>query len=162
MGCLLRFSASARVRVLLHVQRNGDSGSPRVVSSTIASNLFTSCGSEIRMGLRPAPGRRIRPFHAVPASISRIPLPTAFRDRPHARLTRLTPPYPKDLASLAAIRRLARSSSSGQTERNFALNSARVLTFQKNNADELSSLLTMLIPLFIYTALGTLRQGASR
>jgi hypothetical protein len=34
---------------------------------------------------------------------------------------------------------LARSSSNGQTARNFALNSARALTFQKHNADEHSS-----------------------
>jgi phosphate transport system substrate-binding protein len=34
---------------------------------------------------------------------------------------------------------LARSSTNGQTARNFALNSARALTFQKHNADEHSS-----------------------
>jgi hypothetical protein len=44
---------------------------------------------------------------------------------------------------------LARSSSNGQTARNFALNSARVITFQKNNADEHSPLLT-LFDTFIY------------
>ena len=98
----------------LVVQRSGDSGSPRVVSSIIASSLCTSCGSDWVIGLRPPPGRRIRPGQVNPASISPIPLWMALRDKPHARLTRLTPPRPKDLASLAAVRRRVRSSKCGQ------------------------------------------------
>src|SRR5208283_1430447 len=70
----------------------GDSGSPRVCESIIASKVSTSRGSDMVIGLRPAPGRRILPSHATPASISWIPLAIAFRDSPHARRTKLTPP----------------------------------------------------------------------
>ena len=69
-----------------------------------------------------------------PASSSRIPLWMALRDSPHARCTRLTPPWPNALASLAAVRRRVRSSSRGQTARNFALSLARVCTFHQHNA----------------------------
>ena len=48
-----------------------------------------------------------------------MPFAIAFRDRPHARCTRETPPYGNTKASLAAIRRRARSSSIGQTAANF-------------------------------------------
>ena len=137
-------------RVLLQVQRSGDSGSPRVVSSIIASSLCTSCGSDWVIGLRPPPGRRIRPGQVNPASISPIPLWMALRDKPHARLTRLTPPRPKDLASLAAVRRRVRSSKCGQMARNFALSSGRVLTPKQHNAEAAPARVTLLIPLFIY------------
>src|SRR6516165_7875751 len=125
-------------RVLLQVQRSGDSGSPRVVSSIIPSSLCTSWGSDWVIGLRPPPGRRIRPGQVTPASISRIPLWIALRDKPHARLTRLTPPRPKTLASLAAVRRRVRSSKWGQRVRNFALSSGRVLTPEQHNAAKCS------------------------
>jgi hypothetical protein len=46
--------------------------------------VSTSRGSDTVIGLRPAPGRRIRPSHATPASISWIPLAIAFRDSPQA------------------------------------------------------------------------------
>src|SRR6202041_2418940 len=140
-------------RVLLQVQRSGDSGSPRVVSSIIASSLCTSCGSDWVIGLRPPPGRRIRPGQVNPASISPIPLWMALRDKPHARLTRLTPPRPKDLASLAAVRRRVRSSKCGQMARNFALSSGRVLTPKQHNAEAAPARVTLLIPLFIYYSL---------
>src|SRR6516225_3061640 len=123
-------------RVLLQVQRSGDSGSPRVVSSIIASSLCTSCGSDWVIGLRPPPGRRIRPGQVTPASISRIPLWIALRYKPQARLTRLTPPRPKALASLAAVRRRVRSSKCGQSARDFALSSGRVPTPEQHNADK--------------------------
>ena len=45
-GCLRRVKASAMARVLLHAQRSGDSGSPRVCSSIIASSMLTSRGSD--------------------------------------------------------------------------------------------------------------------
>src|SRR5262249_46802039 len=111
---------------------------PRVCSSIIASSLSTSWGSDSVIGLRPAPGRRIRPPHVTPASISRIPLRIAFRDKPHARRTRLTPPWPKALASLAAVKRRVRSSNRGQIARNFAVSSARVFTLQQHKADKCS------------------------
>jgi hypothetical protein len=50
---------------------------------------------------------------AVPSSISRIPLAIALRERPQARWTTLTPPYPNAIASLAAMTRRVRSSSRG-------------------------------------------------
>src|SRR5215471_13933007 len=139
-GCWFRVRASAMARVLLQVQRSGDSGSPRVVSSIIASSLCTSCGSDWVIGLRPPPGRRIRPSQVTPASISWIPLWIALRDKPHARLTRLTPPRPIALASLAAVRRRVRSSKCGHRARNFALSSGRVLTPEQHNADRYSCL----------------------
>src|SRR5215472_9135786 len=151
-GCWFRVRASAMARVLLQVQRSGDSGSPRVVSSIIASSLRTSCGSDWVIGLRPPPGRRIRPGQLTPASISRIPLWIALRDKPHARLTRLTPPRPKVLASFAAIRRRVRSSKCDQIARNFALSSERVLTPEQHNADRCSCL-SYFIDTFIYLRL---------
>ena len=48
-----------------------------------------------------------------------MPFAMAFRDKPHARCTRDTPPYGNTNASLAAIRRRVRSSNIGQTEANF-------------------------------------------
>src|SRR5262249_32949883 len=95
----------------------------------------TRPGSVRSMGLRPAPGRRMRPPHDTPASISRMPLWMALRDSPHARCTRLTPPWPKALASLAAVRRRVRSWSRGQTVRNFAFSLASVFTLHQHNAD---------------------------
>jgi hypothetical protein len=43
----------------------------------------------------------------------------ALRDKPQARLTIDTPPYPMARASVAAIRRRLRSFNSGQTSANF-------------------------------------------
>src|SRR6516164_5021546 len=72
----------------------------------------------------------------------------ALRDKPHARLTRLTPPRPRALASLAAVRRRVRSSKCGQMARNFALSSGRVLTPEQHNADRYPCLSNLLISLF--------------
>jgi hypothetical protein len=41
-------------------------------------------------------------FYVDPASISRISVPMAFRDKPSARLIALTTPRPKDQASVTA------------------------------------------------------------
>ena len=136
-------------RVLLQIQRNGDSGSPRVWTSTISSNRSTSPGSATVRGLRPAPGRRMRPARgAKPASISRIPLEIALRDSPQARRTKLTPPWPNALASLAAIIRRVCSSSSGHTDRNFSVNSVSVSMHTQHSVTNYN-----LIPLFLYTAM---------
>src|SRR3990170_6956806 len=72
----------------------------------------------------------------------------ARRDNPHARCTTEIPPKPKLTASLAAIMRRVRSSKSGHTERNFCINSDRVLMLRKH-----TTITHKLIPLFIYTAL---------
>jgi hypothetical protein len=61
----------------------------------------------------------MRPGIEVPSAISCIPLAIAFRESPQARRILETPPYPKDKASLAAISRRPRSSSSGHTQENF-------------------------------------------
>jgi hypothetical protein len=53
-------SASANCAVLLQVQRNGDSGSPRVVGSISASNAVSKAGSLAVNGRRPPPARRTR------------------------------------------------------------------------------------------------------
>src|SRR3970282_180675 len=73
----------------------------------------------------------------------------ARRDNPHARCTTEIPPKPKLTASLAARIRRVRSSKSGHTERNFCINSDRVLMLRKH-----TTITHKLIPLFIYTALG--------
>src|SRR3990170_487364 len=72
----------------------------------------------------------------------------ARRDNPHARCTTEIPPKPKLTASLAAIMRRVRSSKSGHTERNFCINSDRVLMLRKH-----TTITHKLIPLIIYTAL---------
>jgi len=135
--------------LLWQVQRRGDSGSPRVCSSIIASILSTNC---VGLGNRLAPGARTAdttgPCHTgFDFSDS---LGIALRDKPPARLTRLTPPRPRALASLAAVRRRVRSSKCGQMARNFALSSGRVLTPEQHNADRYPCLSNLLISLFIY------------
>src|SRR5712691_5085622 len=148
-GWLCRASSFAIVRVLLQVQRSGDSGSPRVSSSMMASNVCRSCGSETVMGLRPAPGRRRRPAgNTTPCRISLMPLAIALRDSPHARLTRLTPPWPTVIASLAAMRRRARSSNNGHTARNFAVSLARLSTPGQHSTNQRE-----MVPSFLYGCL---------
>src|SRR5260370_1576427 len=104
--------------VLLHIQRKGDSGSPRVSGSIRRSNDTSSLGSRSTVLLRPAPGRRMRPGIGLPSTISWIPLAMAFRESPLARRTLETPPYPKDRPSLAAIRLHPPSSTSRHTPLN--------------------------------------------
>jgi len=55
-------SSVASTRVLLLVQRKGDSGSPRAKGSTSPSSVRGKSGSIIRRVGRPPPGRRVRPF----------------------------------------------------------------------------------------------------
>ena len=136
--------------LLWQVQRSGDSGSPRVCLSIIAASLSTNCGSDLVIGLRPAPGRRDTTGPCHTGFDFSDSLGIALRDKPHARLTRLTPPRPRALASLAAVRRRVRSSKCGQMARNFALSSGRVLTPEQHNADRYPCLSNLLISLFIY------------
>jgi hypothetical protein len=84
--------AEGRHRVLLLVQRKGDSGSPRANGSTSASNTLGSSSSCDTRERRPPPGRRMR--HGVDGGSpsSQIPLVMVTRDRPQARLTAETPP----------------------------------------------------------------------
>lgn len=95
---------------------------------------------ELRIGHRDRFATRsraaMRPAgNTTPCRISPMPLATALRDRPHARLTRLTPPWPTVIASLAAMRRRARSSNNGHTARNFALSSARLFTPEQHSTN---------------------------
>ncbi len=83
-GC---WRAAANWAPLLHVYRNGDSGSPRVVGSTRASNASRSVGSSTVKALRPPPGRRGRPagwmVHVGRAAANRRPVdPGDLRDHP--------------------------------------------------------------------------------
>src|SRR5580692_9078493 len=82
-----------------------------------------------------------------------MPLRIALRDKPHARLTRVTPPQPKAFASLAAISRRLRSSKCGQRSRNFSDNSVTVIILLKHNLDQSPIQVTNLVPLFISVAL---------
>src|SRR6266446_9800970 len=107
-----RCNSSASLRVLLHVQRKPDSGSPRVVGATNSSNAWRSLGSA--RDLRPPPILRIRPASiAFPGPLlnSRIPVCTVERDKPVAWAITDTPPWGNDWASLAAHSRRCRSSS---------------------------------------------------
>src|ERR1039458_5894144 len=107
-----RCNSCASLRVLLHVQRKGDSGSPRVVGPTNAASAWKSWGS-VR-GLRPPPVLRILPpSSAFPAPLfnSRIPAWIVLRDRPVACATSDTPPCGNACASVAAQSRRCRSSS---------------------------------------------------
>src|ERR1039458_1512815 len=107
-----RCNSSASLRVLLQVQRKGDSGSPRVVGPTNASSAWKSWGS-VR-GLGPPPLLRILPpSSAFPAPLfnSRIPAWILLRDRPVACSSRDTPPCGNACASVAPQSRRCRSSS---------------------------------------------------
>src|ERR1035437_8224510 len=107
-----RCNSSASLRVLLQVQRKGDSGSPRVVGPTNASRAWRIWGSA--KGFRPPPLLRILPpSSAFPAPLfnSRIPAWIVLRDRPVACATSDTPPCGNACASVAAQSRRCRSSS---------------------------------------------------
>src|ERR1019366_7013197 len=107
-----RCNSCASLRVLLQVQRKGDSGSPRVVGPTNASRAWRIWGSA--KGFRPPPVLRILPpSSAFPAPFfnSRIPVWIVLRDRPVACAARDTPPCGNACASVAAQSRRCRSSS---------------------------------------------------
>ncbi len=87
----LRCSASASRRTLLQVQRNGDSGSPRVVGSTSASRSAQQRRVLRTAGLRPAPGRRTRPDGSSCANSLR-PRPIVLGAMPVAIATAAMPP----------------------------------------------------------------------
>src|SRR6185312_1782799 len=87
-------STCAKRRRLLQVQRNGDSGSPRVVGSTSASRSGSSVGSLEIVLLRPAPGRRIRSEGSSCANSSR-PRPIVLGAAQVAIASAAIPPYPQ-------------------------------------------------------------------
>lgn len=106
-----RRSAAVRWRVLLQVQRNGESGAPRLVGSTNRSKSAFSVGSRAVSRLRPPPGRRTRAPRAARSgwTSSRQPAATTPRDRPVARDTWPIPPQPNTRASVPAHNRRWRS-----------------------------------------------------
>jgi hypothetical protein len=84
-------------RVLLHVQRKGDIGSPRVNGSNNASRAASSVGSDSVERLRPAPLRRRRVLTGSSGwlsrySSSRSPAAMVSRANPVAVATAVTPP----------------------------------------------------------------------
>ena len=103
----VRGQRPGQLRTLLVVQASGDSGSPRVESSTRASSAGTRPGSVSASFLRPAPGRRTRPGGApCPDSSSAAPSATVCHDAPVAspprRSRRPRPPGPPPPAPAAA------------------------------------------------------------
>src|ERR1035437_433977 len=76
-----RCNSCASLRVLLHVQRKGDSGSPRVVGPTNASTAWQSWGS-VR-GFRPPPDSP--PFQRFPRTALQLTHPRMDRAPRQAR-----------------------------------------------------------------------------
>jgi hypothetical protein len=122
MGCSWRVNSSAKRAVLLQVQRNGDSGSPRLIGSTKTSSASSNPGSDSVRHLRPPPFLRRRLSTAafgffLRTSNSCTPRRIVLRDMPVASLTALKPPQPYVCASVAAYCRRIRSSINGASER---------------------------------------------
>src|SRR5208283_599335 len=104
-------SSAASRRRLLHVQRRGDIGSPRVSGSTSAFRSSSKPGSVSVNDLRPPPGRRTRLGAGGGASSSFRPRPIVLAAMRVTRETAAMPPRPAALASDAAKSRRCRSSS---------------------------------------------------
>jgi hypothetical protein len=118
-----RCSSSAKLRVLLQVQRKGDSGSPRMTGSTSSSKAANRSGLWSIRALRPPPDFRIRPAgtdSCCPSNISRRPAWIVVRERPVALATNDIPPNPSELASAAAHTLRPRSSSTTLILLNFS------------------------------------------
>jgi len=113
-------NAAASFALLLHVQRNGDVGSPRVTGSTSASRAARSPGCTVSMAGRPAPDRRRRPAGGPPWANWRRSLRIVLRYKPVADETTASPPYPIATDSAAAHRRRARSFNSEDNAAYFA------------------------------------------
>ena len=106
-------SSAARFAKLLHVQRRGDIGSPRLVGSTRASSAAISVGCSSTRDFLPAPGFRCRPGSSTSRRFSSWrPLRMVRSESPVALATATIPPRPNDSASVAAHRRRPRSSKS--------------------------------------------------
>ncbi len=105
-------SAAASLAALLDVQRNGDSGSPRVTGSTKRSRSSITVGSERSSGGLPPPGRLTRPGSSTSSlSSSARPRLTVDSETPVARTTAAIPPRPAERASTATHNRRPRSSN---------------------------------------------------
>src|SRR6266705_3181584 len=120
-------SSSASFRTLLLVQRQDDSGSPRVAGSTSFSRSGTKVGSFCRALLRPPPGRRMRPVGCVlDCSNSRNPCRITWRDMPVVLDTTEIPPVPHALLSAATNNRRDFSSNTGSKQANRSRTPARL------------------------------------
>jgi len=97
-------SASARLRVLLHVQRSGDSGSPLVVGSINRSRSGSNAGCFTTSGVAPAPASRSRLPGGLPGRILQfVAAPSMVcRHIPVARDTRAIEFGPAAFTSAAA------------------------------------------------------------
>jgi len=121
IGCPWRVNSVASRRRLLHVQRSGDSGSPRT-GSIKASNCSSKWGSVNVHFFRPPPGFLdlfVSRGLTEESASSAIPFRIVLCEMPVACLTRVTPPQPSCLASAAAQRRHARSERNGCNCLNF-------------------------------------------
>src|SRR5450631_1876556 len=119
MACRTNSSA-ANACVLLHVQRSGDSGSPRVIGSTSFSSAGHTSGCATSYGRLPALRRTLTTSSGVaPARASSRPLRTVLIAMPVARATAATPPQPIAPASVPAHSRRARSSIVAFNRRHF-------------------------------------------
>src|SRR5258708_24845425 len=106
--------------VLLHVQRSGDSGSPRVIGSTSFSSAGHTSGCATSYGRLPALRRTLTTSAGrAPARASSRPLRTVLIAMPVARATAATPPQPIAPASVPAHSRRARSSIVAFNRRHF-------------------------------------------
>src|ERR1700722_20298237 len=113
-------SSAANACVLLHVQRRGDSGSPRVIGSTSFSSAGHTSGCATSYGRLPALRRTFTTSSRVaPARASSRPLRTVLIAMPVARATAATPPQPIAPASVPAHSRRARSSIVAFNRRHF-------------------------------------------
>jgi hypothetical protein len=104
----------------LQVQRNGDSGSPRVLGSMSLSNSTTNFGTFAASFLRPPPGLRI------PVAIiflfflsSRSPRRIVGREMPVILASVSVPPHPHAFASAATKTLRCFSFNMGSTPDNF-------------------------------------------
>src|SRR5260370_39469223 len=95
MWCPRRLSSVASLRTLLHVQRRGDSGAPRVSGSTNRYRSSRRLASLLTVDLLPPPIHPIRPPGVPPFSCSSlIPCLMSLLASPVPRETAEIPPHP--------------------------------------------------------------------
>src|ERR1035438_9310345 len=110
MGWPAAVNSAAHRRKLLRIHCRGRIGSPMAVGSTSWARAGHRPGSRSSIGLRPPPGRRLRPSGKGSGALSsRSPAETESKSMPVARETRAMPPGPTALSSAPASRRRWRS-----------------------------------------------------
>src|SRR5215510_4507349 len=139
-------SSAASTDVLLHVQRKGDSGSPRVTGSMSFSSFGQTSGCCSSYGRWPEPLRRMltTSLGFAPARASSLPFLTVLMAIFVARATAATPPQPNACASLPAHNRRPRSSSVGFSIRHFSrTNFSRSVRRATTDVDHLREILSI-------------------